>query len=116
MNLCNRLPYQKAEPVSARPDYLAAVRELPCCICKAFGMVQTSPTQAHHPICGRHGSRKVPDIMAIPLCEGCHQGLLDTSKIAIHRERVAWVQAYGPDTDYTAATQDMLAYFMEDMN
>ena len=99
----------KAEP---RPDYLAAVRQLPCCICEAFGAVQTSPTTAHHPICGRGGTRRVPDEMAIPLCEGHHQGNFDTSKVAIHREPRKWGARYGPDTDWVAPTQDKLREFL----
>lgn len=88
------------------PKYIAAVRELPCCICDAYGEPQRSPTQAHHCIMGRYGTRKTPDRMAIPLCEGHHQGDFDTSKIALHRERKAWREAYGADTDWVAVTQD----------
>lgn len=109
MNLANRGPLglrnQKPRP---DPAYLARVHELPCCICEAFGEVQTSPTQAHHPIHGRFGSRRVPDRMAIPVCEGHHQGLVDTTKIALHREPERWRSLYGEDHDYIAATQDRL--------
>ena len=109
-----RPPFQKraGDPKPNRA-YLAAVRELPCVICEAFGELQSSPTTAHHPICGRYGTRKAPDTTAIPLCCGHHQGDFDTSKIAIHRERKAWVAKYGPDTDYTAVTQDRLPQFFE---
>lgn len=94
-------------PKALKDDaYLMAVRLLPCCICVAFGERQTSHTQAHHWIMGRGGTRKTPDGQAIPLCEGHHQGNFDTSKIAIHREPDAWREAYGPDTDYIAVTQD----------
>lgn len=105
------LKHPKAKP---RPDYLAAVRQLPCCICAAWGMPQLTPTTAHHVICGRYGQRKTPDIMAVPLCDGHHQGQWDTTKLAIHRDRDAWVAAYGPDTDWIAATQDALAHLLED--
>lgn len=90
------------------PKYLDAVRELPCCICDAFGELQLSPTTAHHPISGRHSQAKRPDRTAIPLCDGHHQGNWDDSKIAIHRDRADWECRYGPDTDYIAATQDRL--------
>jgi len=96
----------KAKP---DPKYLAKVRTLPCCICEAFGFQQTSQTQAHHPICERYGRERVPDHEAIPLCEGHHQGLLDTSKIAIHKDRAAWVDWFGSDREYIASTQDRLA-------
>lgn len=91
------------------PDYLRRVRELPCCICEAFGEQQLSPTHAHHVICGRGGNTKTPDEMAIPLCEGHHQGLFDTSKLAIHNGTRTWAEKYGPDTDYIATTQDKLS-------
>lgn len=98
------------KPAKAKPNpaYLARVRELPCCICEAFGEMQASPTTAHHVICGRYGTRKTPDEMAIPLCDGHHQGDFDKTKLAIHRDRAEWVQRYGPDTDFIATTQDRL--------
>ena len=85
-----RGPIQKAPPVAKDPRHLARVRELPCIICEEFGMRQTSPTTAHHVIHDRHGTRKTPDLMALPLCDGHHQGLFDTSKVAIHREPLRW--------------------------
>lgn len=113
MNLMAKPPLGLKEPkVGKRPDYLAAVRDLPCCICEAWGFEQNSPTQAHHPICGRHGTLKAPDTSAIPLCEGHHQGDFDTHKVAIHRDRTLWVDWYGPDTDYIAPTQDKLAHLL----
>lgn len=94
---------RKAKP---DPAYLAKVRALPCCICEAFGEVQLSPTLAHHPICGRFSQAKTPDEMAIPLCDGHHQGNFDRSKLAIHAGKETWVAKYGPDTDWIAPTQD----------
>ena len=90
------------------PKHLAAIRELPCCICEAFGEQQTSPTTAHHTMCGRYSQKKTSDLKAIPLCDGHHQGLFDTSKIAFHKERKSWVELYGQDTDYIAGTLDRL--------
>lgn len=106
MSLDGRPIHQKPEKAHPRPDYLDAVRSLPCCVCEAYGEMQRSPTTAHHPIMGRHGTRKRPDVTAIPLCDGHHQGTFDTSKIAVHRDRAAWLQAYGEDTDFIAVTQD----------
>lgn len=102
-------PFFKQPKAAKDPAYLARVRELPCCICEAFGEVQTSPTTAHHPIHGRYSGRKRPDREAICLCDGHHQGTFDTSKLAIHRAPEQWREAYGPDTDYIATTQDRLA-------
>ena len=105
----NRAPLGLKPPKpKPRPDYLAAVRELPCIICQSFGYPQTTPTTAHHVICGRYGQRKTPDIMAIPLCHDHHQGA-----VGIHTIRTAWVERYGPDTDYVAVTQDRLAHLLE---
>lgn len=104
---------QKVVRQMPRPDYLAAVRELPCCICVAFGHKQDSHTQAHHPIHGRYSARKSPDVTAIPLCEGHHQGLRDTSKVALHQEPSKWKRLHGPDTDWVAGTQDLLAHVLE---
>ena len=110
MNLMSKGPLGIKAPREAKdPKHLARIRELPCVICWAHGMPQNSPTTAHHPICGRYSRNKSPDSHAIPLCDGCHQGDFDTSKIAIHRDRALWVETYGPDTDYIAVTRDMLA-------
>jgi len=89
-------------------SYLDKVRSLPCCICQAYGMKQLSPTQAHHTIHGRYSSRRTQDSEAIPLCEGHHQGLMDTSKIAIHRGKRTWAEAYGLDTDWIEPTQKII--------
>ena len=109
MNLANRPPIGlKADKAAPDPAYLAKVRELPCCICEAFGEYQASPTTAHHPIHGRFSQRKVPDRMAIPLCDGHHQGNFDRSKIAVHAEPTKWKRLYGEDHLFTAATQDRI--------
>lgn len=104
-----RLPYQKAEREGKDPARLAAVADCPCCICHEFGMQQMSITQVHHCIMGRYGTRKSPDSMTIPICEGHHTGLLDTSKIAIHREPKAWAEKYGKDTDWISWTEERIA-------
>lgn len=110
MNLMNKPPLGlKSGKIKKDAAYLKAVRGLPCCICEAFGFVQSSTTQAHHPICERHSFERVPDREAIPLCEGHHQGLFDTSKIAIHQDRALWVEWFGSDREYIAATQDRLS-------
>ena len=63
-------------------------------------MEQLSHTQVHHCIHGRYGTRKAPDSETMPLCEGHHQGLRDTTKIALHREPKLWKATYGNDTDW----------------
>ncbi|MBY0137496.1 DUF968 domain-containing protein [Paracoccus yeei] len=95
-----------------RPDYLSAVRWMPCIICEEWGLRQLSPTTAHHPIHDRHGHRKRPDITAIPLCDGHHQGCWDDSKIAIHKTPEQWRKAYGRDIDFTPRIQDRLRHLL----
>lgn len=110
MNLMAKGPLGLKEPTpAADPAHLERIRALPCIVCWAHGLPQNSATTAHHPICGRYSRRRVADKLAIPLCDGHHQGDFDTSKIAIHRDRTLWVETYGPDTDWIAITQDMLA-------
>ncbi len=103
----------KAQREAPDHDRLARIHELPCVVCLVHGLVQTSPTQAHHCIHGRHGTRRSPDSMAIPLCEGHHQGLMDTSKVALHREPERWKALYGLDTDYLELTNKLLAGMAE---
>lgn len=109
MNLLHKPPMgQKPGPKVSDPDHLARVARLTCCICDAFGERQESATQAHHPIHDRYGTLKVSDEMAIPLCEGHHQGLVDRSKLAIHQGKETWRSKYGADHDWIAATKDRL--------
>lgn len=105
MNLTGKQPYSKPDKAPPDPAYMADVAELPCWICALFGMQQLSPTQVHHVIHGRYGTRRAPDRDTIPLCEGHHQGLMDTSKIALHREPSKWKRLYGPDHSYIERTR-----------
>ena len=100
MTLTGRAPFQKTPKERKDPARLAEVAGRACCICEAYGMTQSSPTQVHHAIMGRGGNRRTPDSQTLPLCEGHHQGNFDGSKIAIHREPKLWREEYGPDTDY----------------
>lgn len=103
-----REPLGQKQAQPADPEYLARVRELPCCICEAFGERQETATQAHHVCHDRFSQAKAPDRMSIPLCEGHHEGLVERGKLAIHREKQAWREAYGADHEWIAATQDRL--------
>jgi hypothetical protein len=104
----NRVPMGQKEPREADPEYLAKVRSLRCCICEAFGERQETLTQAHHVFHGRFSGRKTPDRMAIPLCEGHHLGMVERGKLAVHRDKTAWAEAYGEDWEYSAPTQDKI--------
>lgn len=89
-------------------QYIAAVHELPCVICDAFGEVQLSPTEFHHVFHGRFSQHKTPDNMGIPLCNGHHTGSRDNSKLAIHPAKQQWAEKYGFDYDYSEVTRDKI--------
>lgn len=107
-----KVPTKLVEAKPERParDYMhmARVKAMPCVICAEYGYRQNSPTQVHHCIHGRHGTRKVPDVMTVPLCEGHHQGDLDRSKVALHREPEKWKQLYGEDTRWISWVEERL--------
>lgn len=106
-------PAPQTRDTFKRPDYLAAVRELPCCVCQAWGEVQRTPTEAHHVFHGRFSGRKTPDIMAVPICRAHHTGdMSDPEKLAIHRRKESWQRKYGADHHFTARTQDTLAHLL----
>lgn len=100
--------HQKAPRQPKDRNRLAQVAAMPCVICHEYGMTQTSPTQVHHCIHGRHGTSRAPDSMTVPLCEGHHQGLRDTTKIALHREPDAWRAAYGDDVGWISWVEERL--------
>ncbi len=79
----------KPDKVAKDPARLAAVAQLPCCICGA------RPVEVHHCISGRYSQRKAPDSMTIPLCYFHHLGAG-----GIHTNKSAWQAAHGPDTGY----------------
>ena len=111
----NKGPMGLKEPKPEKnPGYLAQVRQLRCCICQKYGLVQLSITTAHHPMHERFSNRKRPDLDAIPLCDGHHQGNFDDSKIAYHLDRSEWTENYGPDIDYIAPTQKKLGVWKSD--
>lgn len=87
---------------------LAAVAAMPCVICHEWWLPQHSPTQVHHCIHGRYSTARAPDSMTLPLCEGCHLGLMDTSKIALHAEPKLWREKYGKDTDWLPWVEERL--------
>lgn len=95
------------------PAHMGRVAELPCVICEFFQMVQLSPTQVHHCIHGRYSSRRAPDEDTLPLCEGHHQGLLDVTKLALHRHPERWEMTYGSDTDWLPRVKQKLKLIEE---
>lgn len=88
--------------------HMARVRSLPCIICLEWEMPQNSPTEAHHVIHGRYGTRKAPDTATIPLCAEHHRESADPAKVALHAEPKRWKQLYGEDHDWLPKIHDML--------
>lgn len=111
MSLTGQPVRQKRPPTEGNPAYLAAIHDLPCCICDAFGLPQMTPTEAHHVCHDRFEDRRTPDEMAIPLCRA-HHTTGEGAKLALHRCKALWREVYGADYDYTPATQDKLAHMM----
>ena len=92
---------EKKLKIKKNPAFLKVLHDRPCIICEKFFEVQQSPTQAHHVFHDRYSGKKTDDNMAIPLCEGHHQGLWDNTKIAIHKDKALWREKYGSDYDYS---------------
>jgi hypothetical protein len=107
MNLAGKPPLGIKDRSEGRdPAHLARVRALPCCICSAWGLAQTTPTEAHHTIHGRHSQRRTPDRMAIPLCSHHHRG--GPGVIGLHSNPSAWRRLFGDDTAWIPGTLDKL--------
>ena len=87
------------------------VHNTPCMICHKYGMEQLSPTDEHHWINGRFSGRKSPNAQTMPVCGGHHQGLEDTSKIAIHKEPAKWEAEYGRDKDWLEYANELIAEY-----
>lgn len=83
------------------PKFLNEIRQRSCVICTKFHEPQRSPTAAHHVIHERYSGAKTSDNLAIPLCEGHHQGMWDNSKVAIHKNPQKWRELYGADYSYS---------------
>ena len=108
MNLNKRPIHQKAGEAPKDRRYMARVAKMPCVICEHFGETQESRTTVHHWIMGRGGNRRTPDNETIPLCDGHHQGMFDTSKTAIHREPELWREKYGTDEEWSKVIRGIL--------
>lgn len=79
--------------------YMMAVKRLPCAVC-----CYPPPSDAHHCIHDRFGTRKTSDFDVIPLCKAHHQDGPD----AIHNGKETWRQKYGADYDYIERVRRML--------
>lgn len=94
-----KLPREKRQrnktPVEKRagndPEYLALVRQLPCCVCGAPG-----PSEAHHLKCtGERGAgKKSSDRWCVPLCHEHH--INGVERVGSRRE-IGWFKDHGID-------------------
>tara|TARA_R110002012_G_C11579444_1_gene605231 strand:- start:145 stop:534 length:390 start_codon:yes stop_codon:yes gene_type:complete len=99
-------PQPKEEKKIPDNKYLNFVKQLPCCICDAWGEPYgQAPSDAHHPIHGRYSGSKGPDHTALPFCKAHHQ-TGEYGKLAIHRGKETFEKKYGKDTDFIEVTQD----------
>ncbi|WP_407473486.1 Ref family recombination enhancement nuclease [Sulfitobacter sp. PM12] len=86
-----KVPKLSAAEIREGKEWMRRVKELPCCICYKHG-----PSDAHHVIHGRYGTRKAPDKDTIPLCKEHHQD----GPEAIHNGKATWMEKHGPDYSY----------------
>ena len=75
------------------------VKALPCVICGS-----TPPSDAHHCIHDRYGSRKASDFDVIPLCKAHHQD----GPEAIHNGKQTWRDKHGPDHAFLPLVKRLL--------
>lgn len=91
-----REAYRSSAEGKAAMAYMGKVKQLPCCVCGA-----PPPSDAHHVIHDRFGTRKSSDFDVIALCKKHHQDGPD----AIHNGKETWRAKYGPDHGYIEATK-----------
>ena len=103
-----RTAHRQSEEGKAGLAHMARVRALPCCICTEWGMVQTTPTEAHHVIHGRYSAKRAPDTMTIPLCADHHRESADPAKIALHASPSRWKRYHGEDTRWISWVEHRL--------
>ena len=84
-------------------QYLAEVHLLPCVLCQAIGLEQTSETQAHHVRHGNGMGQRAADWNVCALCRDCHKG-----KNGLHGDRQRFRQAKWDELDALAATTEAM--------
>ncbi len=88
--------YRRSDVGKLASLYIGLVKVLPCAVSGVSG-----PSDAHHCICDRFGSRKSSDFDVIPLSKAMHQD----GPGAIHNGKASWVERHGPDHAYIAQTR-----------
>jgi hypothetical protein len=94
-----RRAYRASQDGQEALEHMRQVKGLPCVICGS-----APPSEAHHVICDRYGTRKANDFDTIPLCARHHREGPD----AIHNGKASWVAKYGPDHAYLETVRRML--------
>lgn len=108
MGLTGRPVMQKPPKAKPNPDHMAKVAALPCIVCFEWNLPQQTPTQVHHVIHGRYGTRRAPDEMTIPLCRA-HHLTGEGGYVALHREPAKWKRLYGEDVLFLSWVENRLA-------
>lgn len=86
------------------PAHLARVRSLPCIACQLNGLIQTTPTEAHHIRDGVGMGQKAGDHEAIPLCSFHHR----TGFSSFHLSPATFKWLYGSERRLLALTLEAL--------
>lgn len=55
-------------------NHLDRVHSIQCVLCAKLGLVQRTPTTAHHVRTGQGASQRADDMLSAALCQDCHQG------------------------------------------
>ena len=94
-----RRAYRASEAGQEALEHMRRVKALPCVICGS-----TPPSDAHHCIHDRYGSRKASDFDVIPLCKAHHQD----GPEAIHNGKQTWRDKHGPDHAFLPLVKRLL--------
>ena len=89
--LGQKSPKLSSAEIREGKEWMRRVKELPCAICRKSG-----PSDVHHVIHGRYGTRRAPDKDTIPLCKAHHQD----GPEAIHQGKASWAEKHGHDYSY----------------
>ena len=105
-------PWRPPKHTAAEDARLGAVAALGCIACEKDGYPGT-PACVHHlrtrPDGQRYGTGlRAPHSRTIPLCEGHHQGMLDTTKLAFHKNPKAFEARYGSELQLLEETNARL--------
>ena len=97
--LGQKAPKLSSAEIREGKEWMRRVKELPCAICRKSG-----PSDVHHVIHGRYGTRRAPDKDTIPLCRKCHL----VGPNALHNGKATWMEKHGPDCSYLPWVESML--------